>query len=97
MLPMAFSEGTGEESLHLVKKKTYTARSAEKKYDFKQAHMREKACIGEDSARSAEKKLCLLLPNLLENPQIWNLGKISIILTISGIGRDSQIEGFKTY
>jgi hypothetical protein len=58
MLSMAFSEGTGEESLHLVKYKTpYTARSAEKKYDFKQAHMRGKACIGEESARSAEKKL----------------------------------------
>lgn len=57
MLPMAFSEGTGEESLHLVKNKNpYTAQSAEKKYYFKQAHMRGKACIGEDSARSAEKK-----------------------------------------
>ena len=57
MLPMAFSEGTGEESLHLVKDKNPSpAQSAEKKYYFKQAHMRGKACIGEDSARSAEKK-----------------------------------------
>ena len=57
MHPMVFSEGTGEESLHLVKNKNpYTAQSAEKKYDFKQAHMRGKACIGEDSARNAEKE-----------------------------------------
>ena len=79
------------------KNKTYTARSAETKNDFKHEHMKGKACIGEDSARSAEKKTVFLVPNLLENPQTWNLGRISIILAISSIGRDSQIEGFKTY
>ena len=42
-----------------MKKKTYTARSAGKKYGFKPGHMMGKAFIGEDSARSAEKK-CVL-------------------------------------
>ena len=99
MHPMVFSEGTGEESLHLVKNKNpYPARSAEKKCDFKQAHMRGEACIGEDSARYVEMKICVFwYPISSKIHRFEKSVKIKIILIISGIGRDSQIEGFQTY
>ena len=51
--------------------------------------------MGKTPREAQRKKQCFLVPNLLENPLIWNLRIIRIVLTISGIGRDSQIEGFK--
>ena len=35
-------------------------------------------------------------PNLSENLQIWNLGKIIVKSVISSVGQDGKIEGLKT-
>jgi hypothetical protein len=60
---MTFSAGTGERSLHLVKnKKTYTAQSAGKKYDFKQAQRREGLHRGRLRAMRGNENLCFLCP-----------------------------------